>query len=96
MARRVDHLQPQAAENEHVAVVDAQRRVRGRAQHVHDDGHGEPCRELASRREVIGMRVGVDDVADLYPVARRAREITVDLPQLGIDEHARAGLGARE
>ena len=82
VTRRVDDLQAQVADREHVAVVDAQRRVRRRGERVHDDGHVEPRRELVRGREVIGMRVRVDEITNAQPVAGSAREIAVDLPQL--------------
>ena len=63
---------------------------------VHDDGHAEPQPELGVRREVVGVRVRVDEIMDAQPVAGRAREVTVDLPQLGIDQHCRAGVGAAD
>ena len=43
-------------------------------------------REQAIGREMIGMRVRVDEVADAQAVACRQREVAVDLAHLGVDQ----------
>ena len=47
-------------------------------------------------REVIGVRVGVDQVTDAQAVARGEAQIAVDLADLRIDQRGRAGVGAAE
>ena len=72
MARRVDHAQTQAADEHHVAVIQA---------HVHEwltfamhhHGYAELPRQLPCRGEVVGVRVRINQVMDAQPVASGER-----------------------
>ena len=94
--RRVQHLQPQVAHDQQLAVVEAHADERRRARAVHDHRHVEPSCELARAREVIGVGVRVDQVADPQALARRERDVAVDLAQLGIDDRRGAGVGVAD
>ena len=96
VARRGDGAHPQAARDERLAVVDPHVDVGRDARAVHDARDAEPSRELARRREVIRVRVRVDDVVDADAGLADERERAIDLRQLGIDHHAGAGLAARD
>ena len=96
VAGRVQHLQAQLAEDDRLAVVDAHRDPGRRAGAVHHGHRAELLGEPARRREVVGVGVGVDDEADAQAVARRQREVAIDLAHLGIDQRAGAGVGAAD
>ena len=76
-------MQPQLPEHHHLAVVDPHVHERRRTRAVHHDGHAELSRELAGRREMVGVRVRVDEVANAQAVARGEREVVVDLADSG-------------
>ena len=79
--------QAQIADDEHVAIVKPHVGMGRGAEAVHDDGHAEDARQLPPGREMIGMSVGVDDVADMHPMPVGEPDIMIDLAQLRIDEH---------
>ena len=65
MARSGDRAHPQVTRDERLSIVDPYIDVGRDARAVHDTGYAEPSRELARRREVIRVRVRVDDVSGL-------------------------------
>ena len=63
---------------------------------MHDGQRAEAVCQLASGREVIGVRVRVDDEANAQRVARRQRQVAVDLTDLGIDHRPGARVGTAQ
>ena len=96
VARRVDRLHPDAADHEHVAVLQAQVRKGRRAVAEHHDGHAELPGDLVRRREMIGVRVRVDHVAKRQAAAREAAVVVIDLADLGIDQRGDARIGTAD
>ena len=96
MAGRVDRLQLDRADHEHVAVLQTQIRVRRGAVAMRDDRHAETLGDLVRRREVVRVRVRVDHVAQTDSVALQCAEIAVHLPDLGIDQRRDAGVRAAD
>jgi hypothetical protein len=82
----VDRLHPNVADHEHVAVLQPQVRERRRAVAMHDHRNAELARELVRGGEVIRVRMRVDDVAKPQAATRQRALITVDLPDLRIDQ----------
>ncbi len=89
-------LSRRASHRQHLTVIEREIDERRGARAVHDDGDIEPRGELLRRGEVIGVRVGVDQVVDAQSAARRRRQVTVDQADLRIDERAGAALGATD
>ncbi len=96
VTRRVDGAQPQTARDQRLPVVDPHVDVGRDARAVHDARYAEAVRELARCREVIRVRVRVDDVVDADTVSGEEGERAIDLRQLGIDHHPGAGVAARD
>ena len=96
MARGGDGAHPQATRDERLPVVDPYIDVGRDARAVHDAGYAEPSRELARRREVIRVRVRVDDVVDADTGFADEGECAIDLRKLGIDHHPGTGFAARD
>ena len=86
-----EHAQSQIADKDHFPVVDAHLDERRAALPMHDHWDFEPPREFLRRREVIRVRVRIDQEADPHPVLVSEREIAVDLRDLGIDQRGGAG-----
>ena len=92
----VQHPQAQLADDDALAVVDAQVDERRRALAVHDHRHAELPRQALAAGEVIGVGVGVEHVVDAQPLARRQRQVAFDLAALRVDHDAGAGVGAAD
>ena len=58
-------LEPQLADDQHVPIVEPDVGERRWAQAVHDHRRAERLAQLAAPREVVGMGVGVDHIADM-------------------------------
>jgi hypothetical protein len=63
---------------------------------MHHHRHTQLLCQRSRCREVIGVRVGVDQVVDAQPVARGERQVLVDAAQLGVDQRCSAGLLAAD
>ena len=63
---------------------------------MHDHRHTELVRELLGCREMIRVRVGIDEVADPQTVARGERDVAVDLAEFRVDQRRGAGLLAAD
>ena len=96
VARRVHHLQTQAADMNHVAVIEAHVDERRGTFAMHHHGHAELLRQLPCPGKVVGVRVRIDQVTDAQPVARGEAKIAVNLARLRIDHYGRACLAAAE
>src|SRR5215207_3947564 len=94
MARGMHHIDPQLSEHDGLAIAQAQIDEWRGACLMHGDGHMQPAREPACRREVIRMSVRVDCITDAQAVTRGESEIAVDLTQLGVDKSGRAAVAA--
>jgi len=84
-------MQPQLAEDQHVAVVEPQVGVGRRTEPIHDHRRGQRLAELAAGGEMVGMGMGVHDITDVDAVLADGAEIMVDQGQFGIDQRRRAG-----
>jgi hypothetical protein len=60
---------------------------------VHHHRHASLPRELPGRREMVGVGVGVDQVADAQAVTGGERNIVVDLADFRIDQRRTAATG---
>ena len=88
--------EPQLSDGEHLAVVEREIDERRRAEPMHRDRHVEAMRELLRRREVIGVRMRIDQVMDAQALASRQREVAVDQADLGIDQRRGAAICAAD
>src|SRR5262245_44868550 len=96
VTRGVENTEAELARDERLAVVDAHVHVGRDARAVHDGRYAEPSPELARRREVVGVRVGVDQVVETDAGLPDQAEEPVDLRQLRVDDHAAARLRAAD
>jgi len=88
----VKGLQPQISHHQQIPVVELEIGIgRGTFAMGHDRRAQQPA-ELLRRGEMVGMGVGVDDIADAQSVLQRERAIPVDLADLRVDERARERL----
>ena len=92
----VNDLHAQLADHQQLAVVDADVDLGRRTFTMHDDRHAKLLRELSAGRKMVGMGVGVDDVAQTQGVTGGQSKIAVDLTHLGIDHRGGAGVGATD
>ena len=96
MAGRVQRLDADVADDQHVAVVEAHVGIRRHAVAMHHRRDAEALLDLARGREMVGMGVGVDDVAQPQPFAREQPDIAVELAQRRVDQHGGAFAGTAE
>ena len=78
MARCMHRLQPQLAGDQHVAIVQSQGGVGRGARLVHHHRRVEPAADLAAAGKMVGVGVGVDDVAQLQAVLADQAAVFVD------------------
>ncbi len=96
MSRRVEHLQPQGSDGQHLAVVQPQIHERRGTRAMHGNGNVQSAGNLSRSREMIGVSVRVDQVVNAQAVTRRQGEITVDQGDLRVDEDRRAAFLATD
>ena len=96
MAGRVERPDTDVADDQHVAVVEAHVGIGRHAVTMHHRGDAEALLDLARGREMIGVGVGVDDVAQPQALARQQPDIAVDLAQRRVDQHGGAFAGTAE
>src|ERR1700683_2185593 len=63
---------------------------------MHDHGHTQLASKLLTCREMIRVRMGVDEVAYAQPIFCNQRDVAVDLAELRVDQRRGAGLLAAD
>lgn len=96
MAGRVDGVEAQLAERQHLAIIEPKPGERRRALVMHDHRNLECLAQLLGGGKVIGMGVRVDDIVDTYAGLRRQREIMVDPMYFRVDQRGDARVGATD
>jgi hypothetical protein len=78
-------LQPEPADRQEFAALQAQVDEWSGARAVHYHRHCELAGELLRRGEMIRMRVRIDEISDAQTVLCSQRDIAVDLAKLRVD-----------
>ena len=63
---------------------------------MHDHRHIELARELLSCREMIRVRMGIDEIPDAQTIPCGQRDVAVDLAELRVDQRRSTGLLAAD
>jgi hypothetical protein len=92
----MQRLQAQAPNHQQITTLEAQVDERRRTRAVHDDRRVKLIRELPRRGEMIGMRVGIDEITEAQAMTRRQCVVAVNLAELGINQGRGAGFLATD
>ncbi len=96
MARRMQRLDAHATDAQYLAIRQPKVGIGCRTETVHDHRHAQPLAHFPAGRKVVGVGVGIDEVAYAQAIARRHAQIVIDLRQGGIDHHGRVALAAAQ
>ena len=96
VARRVQCLQSESADDQQFAALQAQVDERCRAGAMHDHWHIRLSSQLLTGGEMIRVRMGVDEIAYAQTISCGQCQVAVDLAELRIDERRSASLLAAD
>ena len=96
MTRGVEDSQAQLADDNRLAVIDADVDKRGGTVAVHDHRDSESFAQLMAGGEVVGMGMGVQQILKAQAFPRGDGEIAVDLIAQGIDDDGLQGFLAAD
>ena len=96
VAGRGDRLHAHVADQQHVAIVEAEVDEGGRGAMAHHHLRVEGAGDLTRGGEMVGVGVGVDGVADREAVTRGKAAIALDGADLGIDHGGDVALVAAD
>src|SRR5438477_333919 len=96
VAGRVGDLDANAADAQLVAVAHFAVLEGDAGGAVHEDRRARELGEIAIARDVVGVRVGLDDVADRETLLRGQAQVLVDPVAAGIDDEGAPGLAAAD
>jgi hypothetical protein len=91
MSRGVEDAHAHSAHDQELAIVDTHVGGRRRCEPVRDDPSTELAGQLSRRGEVVGVGVGVDDVADAETLLTRERHVAVERVEGWIDDRPDTG-----
>ena len=89
-------MQAQLSDDDHLAITDPHVHKGRRTRSVHHHRLTQLPRELPGRREMIGVSMSVDQVADTQTVSGSERNVVVNLADFRIDQRRRASLAAAD
>ena len=92
VARRLEHLEHDAADGEAIALAEPHGVARHRAVAMHDRLRSGALGERGATGHVIGVHVRLDGVYELQPMRGDARQVALDLLGDGIDQRGDLGL----
>jgi hypothetical protein len=96
MAGGVQRLQPHPANPQNLAIGQAEIGIGRGRQRVCHHRCAQFQAQLLGRREMVGMGVGVQHIANAQALARRQAKIIVRLLQVGVDQHGGMAVAAAQ